>query len=177
MAFSRGNAGRAAISVETSSSYMRHLLLHSVCSKEKTHRYNLSFQLFPFSLTPHFPTGSSKGCMLAQASRIFPSQHLLFYFYILLNISKTSTKPTLQPVLEIGLMREPQGDGSTFQHGVTMDRGAGANQLDHGERRDARRQDKMCSKAMLLTPSLGSMRHKQELNVFCVYLYKHMYFR
>lgn len=91
--------------------------------------------------------------MPAEANRFFPSQHLLFDFYILLNISKTKTKPTLPAVLEIGFMEEPQGDGSIFQHGVTMDRGAGADQLDDGERRDAERQDKMCSKAVDLAPS------------------------
>lgn len=63
------------------------------------------------------------------------------------------------------------------QQRVTMDRGAGANQLDDGERRDAGRQDKMCSKAVHLAPSLGGTRQKQELNVFCAYLYRHMHFR
>lgn len=43
--------------------------------------------------------------------------------------------------------------GPFFNMGLQWTRGAGADQLDDGERRDAGRQDKMCSKAVDLAPS------------------------
>lgn len=178
MAFVLGNAGHTAISVETSSSYMRHLLLHLVCSKKKNSQIQLKLPAVALPPYSPFPLWDLKGIYAFTGKQVFfPYHNLLFYFYTLINISKTKTKPTLQAVLEIGLMQEPQGEGSTFQHGVTMNRSAGIDQLDDGERRNAGRQDKMWSKAVHLATSLEGTRQKQELNVFCAYLYKHMYFR
>lgn len=98
-------------------------MCYLVYSKEETSQIPLKLPavpLLPYSPFPHWDLKGIYACRSKQG--FFPSQHLLLYFYILLNIPKTKTKPTLPAVLEIGFMEEPQGDGSIFQHGVTMDK-------------------------------------------------------
>lgn len=156
---------------------MRHLLLHLVCSKKKNSQIQLELPAVPLPPYSPFPLWDLKGIYAFTGKQVFPFSQSFILFLHPSKHFQNQNKSHFASWLEIGLMQEPQGERSSFQHGVTMNRSAGTDQLDDGERKNAGRQDKMWSKAVHLATSLEGTRQEQELNVFCAYLYKHMYFR
>lgn len=121
VAFTFGSIEDTAISVETLSLYVRHLLVLLVPSKEKPHRCYSSFQLLPIPLTPHYHTGASEWFVTSQVSGFSSFTVPFTWFLYLLNIFKTNTKPTSQAVLEMALRWDPWWDGSTSQCRITID--------------------------------------------------------
>jgi len=82
-------------------------------------------------------------------------------FYVIFISFQTFPKPTQDPLCELcwklHLGRSPGGTGPPCSGGLRLMwrcGGTGADQLDRGESRDAKRKDKMYSKSMHLGPAL-----------------------